>query len=111
MVFKVTILVVGTKGKTPVELKDGSATTVQQLKEIISAQREDCPVESQMLISGGKKLDDEKSLADHGIQDGSTIYVGKKPGTATPSKTTKVEYKSKDELVKGVMAGLTKIKE
>eukprot|EP00730_Choanoeca_flexa_P003801 TRINITY_DN11506_c0_g2_i2.p1 TRINITY_DN11506_c0_g2~~TRINITY_DN11506_c0_g2_i2.p1 ORF type:complete len:387 (+),score=109.94 TRINITY_DN11506_c0_g2_i2:168-1328(+) len=111
MALKVTILIVGGKVKFSLELSKGAETTVAELKEQIAASHEDSPVEAQMLICAGKKLADEQALKEYDIKDGATIYVGKKPGAASPSKETKAEYKSKDELVKGVMAGLGRVKE
>eukprot|EP00045_Choanoeca_perplexa_P011497 m.122442 g.122442 ORF g.122442 m.122442 type:complete len:233 (-) comp15652_c0_seq3:2416-3114(-) len=111
MALKVTVLIVGGKVKFPLELSEGLATTVAALKDMIAAAHEESPVEAQMLICGGKKLADDGVLSDYDIKDGATIYVGKKPGAASPRKPTKAEYKSKDELVQGVMAGLSKVKE
>jgi co-chaperonin GroES (HSP10) len=110
MALKVTVLIVGGKVKFPLELSDGSATTVAALKEIIAAAHSESPIEAQMLICGGKKLAEDGVLSDYDIKDGATIYVGKHPGTASPGKPTKSEYKSKEELVQGVMAGLSKVK-
>ena len=110
MALKVTVLIVGGKVKFPLELSDGSTTTVAALKEMIAAAHSESPVDAQMLICGGKKLADDGVLSEYDLKDGATIYVGKKPGAASPHKPTKAEYKSKDELVTGVMAGLSKVK-
>lgn len=51
--------------------------TVEELKKI-AAEKTNIPVEDQNCIFAGELLQDEKTLASYGIQDGFTVYVVKK---------------------------------
>lgn len=48
--------------------------TVAEVKEKASEQ-DKVPAEKHRLVLGGTKLDDDKTLADYGIRDGTELFV------------------------------------
>ena len=45
------------------------------------------PIQHQTLSFGGNRLEDQKTLRDHGVQQDSTINVAKSRGNESPSAT------------------------
>lgn len=106
--FSLQIFLVGGKGKFSIVLPNGDATLGSELKELVAAQREDCPVEVQLLICSGKKLADDEPLSAASVKNNATVYVGKKADAG--DKKEEQTGKTKDEIVKDVMAALTHLK-
>lgn len=65
MSFEVQVLVVGERGKVAVALPAGAATSVAALKQAIAAAKPECPAATQLLVCAGKRLEDDKTLADY----------------------------------------------
>jgi len=65
--------------KFPVSITGGSLTdiTILSVKKEISEKEGDCPLEQQRLIYKGRILEDDRTLSDYGIVDGSTLHLVK----------------------------------
>mmetsp|Transcript_20243 Transcript_20243/g.23103 ORF Transcript_20243/g.23103 Transcript_20243/m.23103 type:complete len:555 (+) Transcript_20243:121-1785(+) len=77
----------------PILIKDDSltGTTVLSVKKEIFEKEGDCPTERQRLIFKGRILEDDRTLSDYGIEDGSTIHLVKsRASTGSPATNNNV---------------------
>jgi len=125
------------QGKVELVLPDRELTTIAQVKAMVAREKPDMVVERQLVISSGRRLENDGTLRQYRIVSRSTIHIGLKTAAApSPSSSSSssssaaaagalasgaahgsnnasvggIRSRSKDDIVQSAVAAFSRIK-